>query len=472
MRDGRSLMTMMSSMSLASGMAIVTPAGQGVSVLPRCSSPCMTERAEGSLDRRAASGIAALTLLNICSLTLRKEPLPVITTTRWDPEAAIVASKGGAACPTVSCADARFAEVNSMLDTSGVKSNAKGAKEDRLPIIYLETAFGMRGSAAMAQYHVVMVSPVKAGDDRVQLMWLRDAQTGRVVAARSFDEDSQQDPPTLVGTLKQPYAGVREGETLVPLILYERDGLWVGDPFTLCAPDSAVCDGPGLLKPSRIISTANKRGATQIGADVLAQVRPAARSATSRSGTPRMAMSSDAGCDQRPDRRSVVGAVGRLLPLPLLAQPRMASALPRLPDLMAGLAGPGGVQLFGPSGELGRLNEARMQLAALSGNLETGVYKANTDDSIVVLKLSAIYFKSTPGLMNVTTEAMDLLAPAEVAKAASLTAAFDDAVKVLEQGCRDQDLARQKEGCATANGLLTKYLELASLHYTVPSVSI
>ena len=74
--------------------------------------------------------------------------------------------------------------------------------------------------------------------------------------------------------------------------------------------------------------------------------------------------------------------------------------------------------------------------------------------------------------MQVTTEAMDRLEPAEEKEAARLTAAFDEAVKRLEGGCRQRDIALQKEGCAAASGLLSKYLELASRHYTVPTVRI
>lgn len=152
-----------------------------------------------------------------------------------------------------------------------------------------------------------------------------------------------------------------------------------------------------------------------------------------------------------------------------ISPPLPAQAL-RLPDLMAGVAGPGGVQLFGPSGELGRLSEARAQLQTLSADLSSGTYTANEDDSIVVLKISAIYFKSTPGLMRVTTEVMDQLRADEVTEAARLTDAFDEAVKELEQACRDRDLTRQKEGAAKAGGVLSSYLELAAVHYAVPVV--
>ena len=128
--------------------------------------------------------------------------------------------------------------------------------------------------------------------------------------------------------------------------------------------------------------------------------------------------------------------------------------------------------MFGPSGELGRLSASRAQLLELASNLESGVYKADAEDSIVVLKISAIYLKSTPGLMGVTTEAMDLLQPAEATEAARLTSAFGDAVEELEEGCRARDLARQKAGCAQATKALSSYLDLAALHYTVPAVRI
>ena len=166
----------------------------------------------------------------------------------------------------------------------------------------------------------------------------------------------------------------------------------------------------------------------------------------------------------------------RLIATSLLAachlQPPAQALAFKLPDLMTGVAGPGGVQLFGPSGELGRLSEAREQLLKLASDLESGVYKGDEEDSIVVLKLSAIYFRSTPGLMELTTAAMDQLEATELTSAAQLTSAFDEAVKILEEGCRTRELARQKDGCAKASERLGQYLSLAALHYTVPEVRI
>ena len=46
-----------------------------------------------------------------------------------------------------------------------------------MPIVYLDKQFGMRGDEGLAAFHVVVVSPAR--DDNVQLIWLRDASTGR-----------------------------------------------------------------------------------------------------------------------------------------------------------------------------------------------------------------------------------------------------------------------------------------------------
>ena len=173
----------------------------------RTATPLMAaQSSSGSINRRAANGIGMLTLLNICSLSLKKEPLPIIQQSRWAPEEAADAALAGALCPTVSCADARFAEVNALLDTTGVQTNAHGMASERKPIVYLETAFGLKKTAAPAQYHVVVVSPIpQSASDSVRLMWLRDAESGRIVAARSFEDDEgtidEEGPPTLVGCL-------------------------------------------------------------------------------------------------------------------------------------------------------------------------------------------------------------------------------------------------------------------------------
>ena len=97
------------------------------------------------------------------------------------------------------------------------------------------------------------------------------------MAVRSFDNDPNKKnpvgqsivswPPTLAATVKEPYQGVSRGEKLVPLIYYTKAGLWEGEPFTLCGPDSSVCQGDGLapLKAKVAYGTS----AASLGANVL-----------------------------------------------------------------------------------------------------------------------------------------------------------------------------------------------------------
>lgn len=202
---------------------------------------------------------------------------------RWDAEAAKAAAKAGALCPAVSCADARFAEVQAALDTSSLESNTAGNAADYAPVVYVEPQFGMMSKAAVARYKVVAVSPLpKDSDDAVELMWLRDAATGRVVAVRGFDSEPPKNPLgqelpywpyTLSASLTEPYAGVARGETLVPLVYYSKAGLWQGEPFVLCGPEQSSCAGPGLVNGVRV-DTLNKYGATKTGASLLKASRP------------------------------------------------------------------------------------------------------------------------------------------------------------------------------------------------------
>ena len=97
-----------------------------------------------------------------------------------------------------------------------------------------------------------------------------------------------------------------------------------------------------------------------------------------------------------------------LLGLPLLLQSRACAATSptgvvvngkqmRVFDVMSSVAGPGGFQ--GPAGaQLGRLAASRLQLEALIADFEDKSYKGTDEDSIVVLRLSAIYFKESPSI--------------------------------------------------------------------------
>ena len=248
--------------------------------------PVLCSDAPKSLDRRSANLVFIAVMSSFFVKPFLREPMPTGLVPRWDPQEAIAAAKAGALCPAVSCADNRFAEVQAALDTSTLKANAVGSAAEKAPLVYVEPQFGMmkaRGTA-LAQYKIVVVAPLPRDDtDRPQLMWLRDATTGRVVAVRGFDSEPQftplgqeiEDWPfTLSASLKEPYVGVKQGETLVPCIFYSKAGLWVGEPFVLCGPDQDMCAGPGVFSGSRV-ATLNKYGASRTGANLLEAARPA-----------------------------------------------------------------------------------------------------------------------------------------------------------------------------------------------------
>ena len=120
-------------------------------------------------------------------------------------------------------------------------------------------------------------------------MALRDAN-GRVLAVCvcSFDYASGPQytplgqainnwPPTLAATLKEPYNGVKQGLRVVPLVYYAKSGLWQGEAFTLCGPETKVCGGPGLFSQSNVV-TGNKYGAARMGANLLEAGRQSERS--------------------------------------------------------------------------------------------------------------------------------------------------------------------------------------------------
>ena len=128
------------------------------------------------------------------------------------------------------------------------------------------------------------------------------------------------------------------------------------------------------------------------------------------------------------------------------------------------------VVAFDVPGEAGLASLA--QLDRLTLDLRDPGFKPTEEDSIVVLRLSAIYFKSTPQLMELTAELMSKLSREELARCAALTAEFDASVKALEEGCRQRDAAGQLASAQKASSHLAQYLEVAGAGYTVPTVQM
>ena len=182
-----------------------------------------------------------------------------------------------------------------------------------------------------------------------------------------------------------------------------------------------------------------------------------------------------------PSRRSICAAVW-LLPIgadQACAGPSLQTILPggkpaRPYDAMTSIAGPGGPGLSPAEGQLGRLAASLAQLDLLISDLEETLQDRSTttdEDSIVVLRLSAIYFKSTPDLMRYAAELMVRLGSADLRDATAIADEFELSVKALEQSCRAKDLPSQLAACKTGSAQLARYLAVASRNYTVPKVA-
>ena len=170
-------------------------------------------------------------------------------------------------------------------------------------------------------------------------------------------------------------------------------------------------------------------------------------------------------------RRTVLAAL-----LPLLSAPPACWAdrgrmfVPVLGDLQAGIGGPGGLQLDRASAQLAKLAESLSYLQQLGEDLQNPTYKGDADDSMVVLRLSAIYWKSTPAAMEICSAMMPLLGEAEQSRLAALTTAFEAAVKDIEAACTQNDVKSQLAAASRANDALSSYLALAATQYSVPTI--
>ena len=144
--------------------------------------------------------------------------------------------------------------------------------------------------------------------------------------------------------------------------------------------------------------------------------------------------------------------------------------VPVLGDLQAGIGGPGGLQLDRASAQLAKLAESLSYLQQLGEDLQNPTYKGDADDTMVVLRLSAIYWKSTPAAMEICSAMMPLLGEAEQSRLASLTTAFEAAVRDIESACVQNDVKSQLAAASRANDALTSYLALAATQYSVPTI--
>ena len=240
---------------------------------PRLVEPTM------AVTRRQVLPVALLSLLGgrIAVLVGMKEEFQPPATSAFDPEQAILASRAAGECPVQSCNKARMTEMQYLLDVDKASTARKGSAKTHAPIVWV----GAQQQEANRPYAAkIVVVANEASGDSVRLMWLVNAATKQIVGSHVVDAVSSQagvmsgaasqgegdGPITLVSNVKEPFAGVAAGTTLLPYVLYKNDGLWAGEPIVLC--EDASCSG-ALGPRDFMLDTRGRRPRGDVGAELL-----------------------------------------------------------------------------------------------------------------------------------------------------------------------------------------------------------
>ena len=161
-----------------------------------------------------------------------------------------------------------------------------------------------------------------------------------------------------------------------------------------------------------------------------------------------------------PERLAITrrSAAASLLSLPAVLRPRSARAGP--------------FDDPGPVKELGNLRGIKDRLDDLSKQLDDGYFGNSEEDSIVVLRTSAVYFNGASQSMAKTVDAMPLLTSEERQTALDLSKKFGEEVLGLTSACRERSSKAQLAATTSASGTLSDYLAVAATHYSVPDFKI
>jgi hypothetical protein len=202
-------------------------------------------------------------------LASTKEELMLPSEKVFDPATAIAKADAAAGCAVQSCVDVKLTELSFYLDTASTSMNAKGAASDHTPVVYIAPDFGL-SSASVARYNLIIALPTSSASDPVEIIWLKNAESGAIVATKVFNNANRDSsgPPTLLATLKEPFAGVRRGATLIPYSYSKRDGVWEGARFTLPAEGASSATALGPREIGKI-DARGKRPAADIGKELL-----------------------------------------------------------------------------------------------------------------------------------------------------------------------------------------------------------
>lgn len=151
----------------------------------------------------------------------------------FDPDAAVPVAMSGATCKVRSCQVEKLDALEPLLDVAGVERAGTVRPE-----IEVRKFQGLKKDVSNTRVKAIMSVPfgMVASPDAVELMWFADADSGRVLACRGYNDDDRpsKESPAVVKFVEifsneDDLSAVR----LVPRVYCTKSGLWQGEAFSL-----------------------------------------------------------------------------------------------------------------------------------------------------------------------------------------------------------------------------------------------
>jgi desulfoferrodoxin-like iron-binding protein len=138
----------------------------------------------------------------------------------------LAAGNAGASLP-VSAKKPLLAERVAQLDLETAERNSNGDPAKHLPMVRIDPTVkvGVRGISSQVDVAVPHVMEGEPKPHWIELIWLKDASSSQIIAAKKFTSGDAA-PPILT-------VYVPRGTQCVPLIYCNLHGLWQGEPFTV-----------------------------------------------------------------------------------------------------------------------------------------------------------------------------------------------------------------------------------------------
>lgn len=151
-----------------------------------------------------------------------------------DANSATPIALNGAKCKVSSCQNSVLSDLKPLLDTVGMRANAKGEASARLPATVVAKKFqGLKEGTPTRIKIKIAMGANGAADNFVRFIWLAEKDSGRILSARAF-EAPPAEPPRLLFDGKFTDAELAEMQSMALVIrtYWSTDGLWELPPFT------------------------------------------------------------------------------------------------------------------------------------------------------------------------------------------------------------------------------------------------